>query len=329
MRRIYALLLGAILALPACAGLPSFRRPPRPVTDLRCVKSGSDVVLTWTTSPSGTYAYLVCRGLLAPEFKQQKVVAWITDGSTTWTDVGAITRTILGVPVNEFYMVYALPWPGRAPLAHKAFLPEWHGRPRDGQQTIRLDVTNAVQFPGVPKARVLEEGEAGITMATSAGDTAYLLDMLNRPTPGLATGTVWVNANRFEQYPGTVDHAASMAGVLFTPNGGNQTITTATARTIPTPALGARTGNRQTVSWTWPTEDTPGAVVQVQLWRSYEGVGDGEDAVLVGTYTSATTQTVDDLSAVPPGWYVFYQLKLVYVDGTTSPYGPSSAPVQR
>lgn len=333
-----ALTVGAVSLLAAGtrrppSQAPAFERPVyRPVTDLRCIKSGADVVLNWTTAPDATYRWLVCRGLLAPTFRAEKVVAVIPAGTgpQTWTDVGAVTRTVLGLPINEFYRVYALPGttPGPA-LSARTYREEYTERPRDAQQILRMDVTNGEQFPGSPRARVLNEGREGITSASQSSPTSYLLDLYNRPKPGPSSGQVWVNGERTEQYPATVDHSATMAGVLFTPAGGNETIPSSTARTIPTPAIGARVGDAQTVSWTWPTEDTPGSVQQVQLWRSYEGVGNGESSVLVGSYTSATTQATDDLSAVPAGWYVFYMLRLVYVDDTTSVYGPSSAPVQR
>lgn len=326
-RACFVLSLFLLLAIPAAAGLPGLARPTRPVTDLRCAKSTNDVVLTWTTTPSATYGYIVTRGVLQPEFKAEKIVAVTAD--LTWTDVGAITRTVLGVSVNEFYRVYAVWVSPPHPMEPRAWRNEHLAIPRDLSQICKFSVGNGAQFTLGPKAQILGRDDSWRMTAAISSPTDFLFDLYNFPTNQAPAGaSLVVQAEPGEAYPSTVDHEGYYAGLVATVGSADQALTSLTTRSIPAPSLLSRVGQVVTMGWTAPPEDVAGNVTGIELYRTYEGVG-SDTGTLVGTYAASALQGADTITAVTTNWYCFYAIRLVFADGTKSLFSASSAPVRR
>lgn len=332
-KQIGILFIAVVLlaALPASAGLPGLARPTRPVTDLRCARDGNDVVLTWTTAPTGTYRAIVTRGILQPRFRAEKIVAILGPGVTAWRDYGAITRTRLGVLVSEFYRIYALP--GTAPvaaLAPKTQIDEYQERPRDRQQVLRYDVTNGGQFALAPTTTVLGRDDDW-RMPASGTPTAgaFLFDMENNSTPGGAAGRrVLLNGRPLEAYPSTVDHQGYDANAQLFLVTGDQTTPSSATRGLSAPAI-TRTDNAIAGALTPPTQDTAGSIEALEVMRTYEGVGAAEPAVLVATLAPEASAFTDDITGVTSGWWVFYQWRIKYINGDRSDLSASSAPIRR
>ncbi len=326
------ILLSLLAAVPLWAGFGSLARPTRPVTDLRCTKDGVDVVLTWTTTPTSAYRYVVCRGVLQPKFRAEKVVAVLPLGSTGWRDYGAITRTVLGVAVNEFYRVYALPGEAPAPgfsRKAKAVRHEYRERPRDRSQVLRMDVSNGSQFNLDPRAEVIGRDNGWQMPGSRSSSSTFLYDMENFPTPGGAVGReVWLSGQPDEAKPNTWLHSGYYAGVTHTPAGGDETVAASTTRELSAPAV-SRDGNVVTVTITAPPQDTAGAVQGIQWYRSYLGVADAETMTLLATHPPTTLEIQDDITAVPPNWHVFYFYRLVYKSGLSDFSKSSTSPLRR
>lgn len=329
MRRTAVFLLLLAAALSCWAGFPTRQRPVRPVTDLRCVRDGNDVVLNWTTLPTGTYRYIVCRGVMQPLFRAEKIVAILPVGTLAWRDYGAITRTVNGVWVNEFYRVYALPGlvppPGMAP---KTTHNEYRERPRNLQQVLRFDVSNGAQFNIFPVAGVVGRDDSWSIPAARSSSTAFLFDILNLPTPAaVAGGTIWISGEPVEEKPGTWLHAGYYAMVFHVATGSNEIVTSASAREMEAPAV-SRNGNVVTVTTTEPPQDTAGILTGIKWYRSHKGVGGTETMTLLATTPVTTLEIQDDITNVTANWYVFYTYKLAYLGGDSS-WSASSVPVRR
>ena len=328
------IILAAVLlaALPASAGLPGLTRPTRPVSDLRCVRDASDVVLTWTTTPAGTYRSIVVRGLLHPRFRAEKVVAILPPGTNTWRDVGAVTRTALGATfVNEFYRVYAAP--GLVPvtaLAPKTQRDEYTETPRNRSQIVRQDVSNGEQFSLAPTLTVVgRDNNWQMEAARTPDPKTYLWDLENAPTPGGATGRrVQISGAPAEAWPATVDHQGYAADVQAYLAAGDQDAPGSSTRALSAPAV-VLTGTAVSGTLTPPTQDTAGTWLSLDVYRTYEGVGPAEPGILVATLAPDATSFTDDLAAVTPGWYVFYAFRITYIDGSHSDFSASSAPIRR
>ncbi len=326
MRRAVVFLL-ALCAVATWAGLPPLTAPARPVTTLMLTRAANDVVLNWTTAPSTTYGYIVTRGVLQPEFRAEKIVA-ITN-NLTWTDVGAITRTVLGVPVNEFYRVYAVWRTPPHPLEPRAWRNEHLAVPRDQSQICLMTVDNGEQFTLSPMARILGRDDTWRMVAARSSSTQFLFDLYNFPTNRPPAGTSLVTqGNPGELYPSTVDHEGFYAGLVATVGSADQTLTSLTARSIPAPTVLGRVNQVVTVGWTAPPEDVAGNVTAIQLYRSNQGVG-SDLGTLVGTYSATALQGTDNITAITPDWYCFYAIRLLFADGTTSDFSASSAPLRR
>jgi hypothetical protein len=329
MKRLLSLLL-CLAALPLAAQLKGFAKPGRPVTALHCAKSGSsDVVLTWTCDRTENVQFIICRGILQPEFRAEKIVATVS--ASPWTDTGALTRTIQGAFAWEFYRVYAVPVAAPKPLQARSWQPEYRSSTvRNAQHIVRLDISNGGQFAHYANVTVLDDAASQAVQGAQSSATAALVDLYNRPEPSNPAGRpLWANGGISEQYPSTVDHAGLFAGVRATAGAGDETLPATTARTIPVPAITGRAGQVVSLAWTAPAEDSEGVVTGYQVWRGYQGTGDAEPQVLVANVPASTLSATDDITAVTANWYCFYTIRLVFADGHTSPPGSGSAPVRR
>lgn len=337
--------LGLLLALPLLAQMPGtgasvcmdparrtliYQRRPflRPVTDLRLAKSGDDAVLTWTVSPEGTYHYIITRGLLQPTFSDAVQV-----GETdllTWTDEDALIREVMGVPVDEYYYVWATgELPGKAPLAPKLVYHENLAPPKASQSILKVTVTNADQFSQRPELAVEGRDHNWAMPPNTTTVGTYLYSAENFPSAGGVAGLTVAAQGKVQEYTGTVDHLGYYSGTRRTQTPtGNVTLEASTTRAVPQPAA-VRDGNAVSLTWTEPVQDVAGTLVSFELHRTYLGVGAGEPEVLVATGPIATLQAADDIAAIPANDYCFWHLVLVYADGRKTDPGPSTAPLRR
>lgn len=323
------ILLSLLAAVPLWAGFGALARPARPVSDLRCARDASDVVLSWATTPPGTYRTLVCRGVLQPRFRAEVIVAVLPPGVTAWRDYGAITRTRLGVSVNEFYCVYALPGAVTPPpLQRVAARPEYFEVPRNRSQLILFEPPNGGQFVTAPVLAAPGRDNNWKLPAARSSATAFLFDTENFPTPGGLVGAeALASAEPAEGRPTTWLHTGYYAGALYFPVAGDQTMTAAIVREISAPAV-SRAGQVCTVTCAAPPQDAAGTIISIQWYRSYLGVGDAETLIPMGTTAPSVLEITDDITAVPADWYVFYTYRLLYAAGSSN-CSRSSAPVRR
>lgn len=326
IRRILSA-LAMLAVLPVLGGLPALKRPTRPDTLLHCTKSGRDVVLTWTTTPPSAWGYVICRGVLQPIFRD-RIVAVVPRNTTTWTDVGALDRTIEGVFVNEFYRVYAIS--PLMPLNSSQARHEWTAHPLNGRQVVRYDISNGSSFVLAPSATVVGRDHGWTLMGARTNlATAFLFDFWNTPTPGGAVGRQVLFSGRAAEYgPATVNHYGYDANATVTLAAGDQVAPTSTARALSAPQV-SLAGTQVTGQITPPAQDTPGSISALEVWRTYLGVGDSEPGLLVMTLAPTQSTFTDNVSLVSSGWYLFYHWRIRYADGTVSDFSASSAPIRR
>ncbi len=313
-RALNAILL-LVFSMAALADLPGLGPAPRPVTALTMQKSGSNIVLNWSVTPAGTYDFYIYCGIAHPEYRAEVLMATITNGATTWTDTGAITRTRQGYAINEFYRVYAVPQNLGTALAGK---------------TVDTEITHDVRNASLDMAYLLTNGDTLGNRPTFRVDTVEIplaqltqskadLDVYNLP---VVPEEVITKINPNESYPRKVTHAGYYAGAITDVPAADTTITL-TIRQVPLPTV-SRDGNAITATWTAITQDFAQTVTGIDLVRTHKGVGDGEPMETVATVAPNATQATDNISGVTDGWYCFWQLRLHYADGTMSTLGPST-----
>lgn len=312
----------AILAvsLVTLADLPGLAPAPRPVTTVTMTKSGANITLNWTVSPAGSYDFFIYRGISHAEYRAEVLQTTITDGSLTWTDTGAITRTRQGYPTNDFYRVYAVPKDLPSQLAARAVDTEYSHDIRNNSLDVAVSITNGGTIANWPSYRV---DTLEIQLSQSNWSKADL-DVYNLP---VVPDDLVIKVNPAESYPRKVSHAGYYAGAS-TERPAADEIVELTIRQVPLPSV-ERTDNLVDITWSGLTQDYNLTVTAIDVIRTYKGVGDGEPMQLIATVAPGATGAQDDISAVTPGWYIFWQLRLHYADGTLSTIGPSSEWVKR
>jgi len=319
-KAVFAVLVTALM-MPALAQLPGLAfgagldsQAARPVTTVTMAKSGNDIVLTWTVAPTGSHNCYVYKGIAHPEFRAEVLLATITDDSGTYTDTGALTRTRQGYAINEFYTIYAVPKAYTA-LAFNSYGPENAHTPRNASIDIAVEVTNGDVIEVRPSSK---SGSMEMALSKTSA-TKFDLDLYNLP---VQPETFSVLLNPSESNPKRVTHSA-YDGNVFTDSPSEDGTYTATADEIPKPTVSAD-GDAVTISWDEITYSYEGQVTAIRVIRTYKGVGDAEPNVLADTVDPDATAAEDDISEVTANWYIFYQLQLVYSDGSYSELGASS-----
>lgn len=310
---------------------PASGEPTSPSTLLLVTKNvdGTSVDLNWTCDqPTATFQ--VFRGLLGAPFEAHVLVA-TTDG-LTWTDTDAMTRTVLGVAVDEYYYVFGGPedsaWCSVFDNAALAY--EYGYPPVNKSQIVAVNISNEDQFsssaslsaPGRDSATKLVNSKPSVT----DGKT-YLFDAYNLPTKAGVASIAVASVSDFIQYSGTVDHCGYYSGTYETAAAGDQTLTTTQKRAVPTP-VASKVSNTVTLTWVAPDQDVAGTVKSIKVYRDYLGVGDA-DSTLLTTLGPAVLTYADDITAVTSNYYVFYTIALEYQDGQVSYHSPSTAAVRR
>jgi len=305
-------------AFSVLADLPGLAPPSRPVTTLTMTKSGNSIVLHYSVSPTGNYDYYIYRGIAHPEFRAEVLVATITNGATTWTDTDALIRERQGFPVNEFYKVYAVP-KELAPLSSAITREDSHIEPNQSID-IAIAIPEGDTRRTFPKVNV-HSREIFLSKVNSQKAD---LDLYNLPYP-FDPATIRICPEEYGQR--TVVHLGFHGGAHITGVSSDTTLTTH-IRQIPQPQV-AREGNKISIVWEQLQSDYADTIKELQVIRSYKGVGDAEPSSIIATLSPTATQAEDDISSVSGNWYCFWQIKVVYKDGSLSDCGPSSEWIRR
>lgn len=253
-RHIFVSLIGSLLlfAAPALGQLPGLAPPLRPVTTLTMQKSGSDIVLNWSTAPAVDYDYLVCRGIAHPEYRAEVIIAYITNGATTYTDTNALTRTRQGYPINEFYVIYAIPKNYKA-LAANFYQSEYKHRIKNSSLDIAIVATNGDVIKVNPETYYRTMRFVAAQVNSSKAD----IDIYNLPSIPESIGIL---ARPAESYPNTVVHTGYYSA-LYDATPETDATYSFTSRQLPKPTV-SRVGNSVNISWNQLTYDDSDAMAQ-------------------------------------------------------------------
>jgi hypothetical protein len=303
------------MAMAQLAGLSPQQRANTIVT---MTKSGNDIVLSWTTTPAGSYNYYIYRGIMHAEYRAEVLIATITNDATTYTDTGALTRQRQGYAINEFYKVYAVPKIAK-PLAATT-MGENTRLPRNQSVDVAVVVPEGNTNINFPSVNFLGQD---IRLSQSTMQKADL-DLANLPIPDTP---VVVRTNALEYGARTVVHIGYHSGAYIA-NQSSDVVLTTHIRQVPKPQV-SRNGNAVSIAWDAIQTDYTDTIREIKVIRSYKGVGDNEPSVVVSTLPANPTSANDDITDVTTDWYCFWQLRVIYNDGTASDCGPSSDWIRR
>lgn len=307
-----------VIALATFGDLSGLSPATRPITTLTMTKSGNNIVLHWNVSPSASYDYLVYRGIAHPEFKAEVLVATITNDATTWTDTNALIRERQGYKINEFYKVYAIP-KDLKPLSSSITREDSHIEPNKS-----LDVAIAIpEGNDIRTFPVVKIDSKEIPLFHNSPQKVDL-ELYNLPFPDNPE-TIRISPEEYS--PRTVVHIGFQGGAYIEDIVADTTLTTH-IRQIPQPVV-SRNGNKINISFEQIQSDYADTIKELQIIRSYKGVGDAEPSLVIATLPPTATQAEDDISSVGGNWYCFWQIKVVYKDGSLSDCGPSSEWIRR
>ncbi len=312
-------IVSLLISAPVLSQLPGLAPSVTPVTTLTLSKSSNNIVLSWTTSPNGSYDYIVTRGIAHPEYRAEVIIATITISATTYTDTNALIRTRQSYNINEFYRVYAVPKNYKA-LGFNSIGKEYRHRIKNQSLNVATIVTNGNTIGVYPTSNI-----ATMHLPLSMVNTnKYDLDIYNLPR---TEGKFNVRLNPQEMHHATVMHTA-YDGDIYADVPSADGAYYCEADILPRPSV-SKDGNIVEIAWEQIDIPYEGSIKAIRVVRTFIGVGNGEPQVLIATVEPSATSAEDDITSVPQNYYVFYQLQLVYVDNTMSLLSASSDPVRR
>ena len=317
VKKLALVLALVIISQVVVAQLLGLSPQQRANTIVTMAKSGNNIILTWTTTPAGSYHYYIYRGIMHAEYRAEVLIATID--ATTYTDTGALTRQRQGYAINEFYKIYAVPKTAK-PLANTT-IAEASRLQRNQSVDVALYIPEGSTNKNCP---IVNFKGQDIMLAQNSTHKADL-DIYNLPLPEEA---VVAKINAMEYGARTVVHIGFQGGAYIAHQSSDVVLTTH-IRQVPKPQINGREENIVSLSWDALITDYDQTVAQIKVLRSNKGVGNGEPSVVVATLPASATSVSDDITSVIIGWYCFWQLRVIYKDGTESDCGPSSDWVRR